>query len=137
MGHRCRFVQPEIVRLYLADQDGEADYIDVKKELTAGEQRHIFSGIIKEMNLGEKTTLDPDQVGKTKLVEYLVGWSFLGTDGQPEPVSESAIDCLDPDTYKELIDLVDAHEASVIEARRQKKAPSATASSVISESPAP
>ncbi len=63
MGYRCRFVQPEIVRLYLAEN---ADYIDVKKELTAGEQRHIFSGIVKAMHLGEKTTLDPDQVGKNQ-----------------------------------------------------------------------
>lgn len=133
MGYRCRFVQPEIVRLYLAEN---ADYIDVKKELTAGEQRHIFSGIVKAMHLGEKTTLDPDQVGKTKLVEYIVGWSFLGADEQPEPVSESAIDCLDADTYRELVELIDAHEAAVSEARK-KNSRSATTSLATSASPAP
>jgi hypothetical protein len=106
-------------RIAAAEADG--DWIDVKKELTAGEQRHIFTGLVKQMNLGEKTELDPDQLGKTKLLEYIVGWSFVGFDGQPEPVSESAIDCLDIETYNELLAAVEAHEAAETARREDRK----------------
>jgi hypothetical protein len=123
-------------RIAAAEADG--DWIDVKKELTAGEQRHIFTGLVKQMHLGEKTELDPDQLGKTKLLEYIVGWSFVSFDGQPEPVSESAIDCLDIDTYNELLAAVEAHETAEAARRedRKKTAGIGTTSSVISESPA-
>jgi hypothetical protein len=117
MGQRCRFVQPSVVRLPLSD----GEYVDVKQELTAGEQRRIFSQLVKEMHAGEKTVLDPEQVGKTKLLEYIVGWSFLGLDGQPAPVCESTIDCLDTDTYRELVDAVDAHELRSEQARAARK----------------
>jgi hypothetical protein len=111
----------------IAAAQADADWIDVKKELTAGEHRHIFTGLVKQMHLGEKTELDPDQLGKTKLLEYIVGWSFVGFDGQPEPVSESAIDCLDQDTYAELMAAIDAHEAAETARREDGKKTAATA----------
>lgn len=117
MGSRCRFVQPSVVRLPLSD----GEYIDVKQELTAGEQRRIFSGLVKEHRAGETALLDSEQVGKTKLLEYLVGWSLVGLDGHPEPVSASAIDHLDVDTYREIVQAIEAHDERVEAARAARK----------------
>jgi hypothetical protein len=42
-------------------------------------------------------------------------------DGRPEPVSESAIDGLDVDTYREIVDAVDVHDAACEAARLARK----------------
>jgi hypothetical protein len=104
---RCRFVPGDVVRLPLSG----GEWIDVKKELNAGEARRVWSALVREMNAGEPTKLDPEKVGLTKVVEYVVGWSLLNADDRPEPVSESAIEGLDVDTYKEIVDAVDQHDA--------------------------
>lgn len=114
---RCRFVQPSVVRLPLSD----GDYLDVKKELTAYEQRRIFSQLVTTMHAGEKTVLDPAKVGKTKILEYVVGWSLLGADGSPEPFSEAALDALDIETYREIEQAVDAHDVANEQAREARK----------------
>jgi membrane-bound lytic murein transglycosylase MltF len=130
---RCRFVQPGIVRLSLTDDE----WIDVKRELNAGEQRRVMAGYVKEMRSGEAATIDPERVGKTRLLEYIVGWSFTGFTGQPEPFDESALDCLDMDTYNELVDALDAHDAQISAAReaRKKNRVGATTSPATSRSP--
>jgi hypothetical protein len=117
MERRCRFVPGDVVRLPLSGDE----WIDVKKELNAGEARRIFAALVKEMHAGQPTKLDPEKVGLTKVVEYVVGWSLLGTDGRPEAVSESAIDGLDLDTYREIVDAVDAHDAACDAARLARK----------------
>src|SRR4051812_47252677 len=96
---RNRFIRPQVVRLELS----EGDWIDVKRELTSGEQRHIFSQIVKEHRGGERPLLDTQKVGATRVIEYLVGWSFCDDNG-PVPLSESALDNLDGETFKEIVD---------------------------------
>ena len=67
---------------------------------------------------GEKITLDHRKVGMAKLLAYIVGWTFVGFDGQPLPyrpdepddIRAATIDGLDQDTYRELIAAVTAHE---------------------------
>ncbi len=105
----------------IADAEADGDWIDVKGELNAGEQRHLFSGIVKEMVAGEKVTLDPEQVGLTKLVEYIVGWSFVNTDGRPEPKSEAAIANLDTETFGEISAAIDWHETQIEASRTTRK----------------
>jgi hypothetical protein len=131
---RCRFVQPDVVRLSLSD----GDFIDAKRELNAGEQRRVFSRMVRDMTPGEKLTLKADEVGRTKLSEYIVGWSFTDVDGKPVPVSDSAIDNLDTDTYAELVKAIDEHEAAETAKReaRLKNRASASGSKTISESAA-
>jgi hypothetical protein len=145
---RCRFVQPDVVRLYLVDvhrracadlakqiaaekepdkrraltdahivanakleqAEGDADYIDVKRELNAGEHRKVLSRMARDFTPGDKLQLKIEEVGLTKLSAYIIGWSFTDAEGQPVPVSDSAIDNLDQDSYQELIAAVDAHE---------------------------
>lgn len=113
---RNRFVRPQTVRLELSD----GDWIEVKKELNAGEHRRVFGRLVKDMRAGERAQLDPEQVGLTKVVEYLVAWS-LEDNGKPVEVTEGAINSLDAQTFGEIVKAIDAHEAAVdaeIEARK-------------------
>lgn len=128
---RLRFVEPNIKRLPLSD----GDYIDVKRELNARESRRVYARMIKggQIESGEKAMLDPEQVGFTKIVEYLTGWSFVDASGQPVPVSEDAVGNLDVDTLRELITAIDAHEEAVA-AEKNKRGE--TPSEVISPSAA-
>lgn len=114
---RCRFVQPDVVRLSLS----EGDWIDVKKELNAGENRRVFSRLVKTMHFNEKANVDPDQIGLSKVIEFLVGWSLTDVQGKPVPVSEPAINNLDAATYAEIVKLIDAHEEATDALREQEK----------------
>jgi hypothetical protein len=114
---RNRFVQPDIVRLDLSD----GDFIDIKKELNAGENRRVFARLVKDMRAGEKITLEPEQVGLTKLVEYLVGWSFTDGTGKPVELSEGAIQSLDQETYAEIVAAIDQHETKIEAERADRK----------------
>jgi hypothetical protein len=114
---RPRGVTPERVRLPLSD----GDYVDVKKHLTAGEYRKLLYDQYKDTALGEKVVLDHAKVGASKLLAYILGWSFVSVIDQqpipydpqdPEELRRSALDdLLDPDTYRELVAAVNAHEA--------------------------
>jgi len=111
---RCRVVAPDVVRLPLSDGDS----VEVKKTLNAGEYRQLIYSQFKETAEGEKIVLDHSKVGMAKLLAYIVGWTFVGFDGQPLPyrpdepedIRRATIDGLDQDTYRELIAAVTAHE---------------------------
>lgn len=131
---RCRFVQPDTVRLPLSD----GDFIDVKRELNSWERRRILSSLVNTgLGFGEKPTLNPQLVGKTRIVEYLLGWSFIDAEGRPVPVSESALDSLDMDTYAEVSAAIDAHEERGDQLREAKKKPPAGESASSATSPLP
>lgn len=114
---RCRFVQPEIVRVPLSD----GDFVDIKKELTAGEERHVFTDLIKTMRAGENAELDPARIGITRVLAYALAWSFVDSNGQPVPLSEAAINNLDKATFAELTKAIDDHDAAVEKARAERK----------------
>jgi hypothetical protein len=113
---RNRFVQPDIVRLPLSD----GDYLDVKRYLTIKEVRRIFVRQIKPGVIGEKQMLNPDQVGLSKVMEYVVGWSFTDQDGRPVPFSEDAVENLDPESFQEILAAVDAHEERQDQEKKQR-----------------
>lgn len=117
MGRTNRFVKPDIVRLSLSD----GDYIDIKRELNAGEQRRVFGRMVKDMPAGEVASLDPEKVGLTKLQEYLIGWSFTDADGKPVDLTEGAIDNLDLETYGEIRKAIDNHESALDAERTARK----------------
>lgn len=114
---RCRFVTPDSVRLSISD----GDWIEVKKELNVGEQRRIFARLVKSMEVGQTVKLDPEQVGRSKVVEYLIGWSLTDAKGKPVPVTEGAIDSMDADTFKEIREAIEAHEETQDAAREAAK----------------
>ncbi len=128
---RCRVVQPEVVRIEISD----GDFLDVKKQLNIGEYRRQFAEVYKQSASGGQT-IDLERIGKTKLLAYLVGWSFVDLSGAPLSVSESSVDALDTDTYQELVAAIDAHETTEQKARAARKnvQDGERASSVISPS---
>jgi hypothetical protein len=113
---RCRVVAPEEVRLPLSD----GDYIDVKKELNAGEYRKLLFDQFKDAPSSDAVILDPAKIGISKLLAYILGWNLVGFHNeplpyridQPEEVRRATIDSLDKSTYRELIAAVTAHEAA-------------------------
>jgi len=113
------FVDPEVVRIQLTN----GHFIDIKKELNAGEQRGIFTELVKEMKIGEQAILEPSRVGLTKILAYLVGWSLTDKNNPPRPVpvSEAALKNLRTDIYSEIEKLIDAHDAALEAARAERK----------------
>jgi hypothetical protein len=154
---RCRFVQPEITRLFLVDvhrralaardalpavtddeqkqkatdlealrrrvelAEDDGDFLDVKKELTAGEARKVYTNLIKTMHAGEKAQLEPANVGITKILAYVLSWSFVDKAGAPVPFGESALNNLDSESYAEVVAAIDAHEEAIDAARAARK----------------
>ena len=130
---RNRFVKPSIDRLPLSD----GDWIDVKHELNTGEVRRVFTEMIKEQQAGALAVINPERVGITKILAYVVGWSFID-DAGPVPFSESALTHLEIDTFHEIQDAIEAHDAAREDEReeRKKKTAGAKPSSAISLSAA-
>lgn len=120
-----RFVRPESVRLALAD---EGDWILVKRRLTAGEERHAYARIFKPAPLGQPRELDYEQAGLAKMIAYLLDWSFVDDRGTVVPIRdapaeavEAAVLGLDPGSFREVHDLIVAHEAREAEALEAEK----------------
>ena len=109
---RCRVVQPEMVRLPLSG----GDFIDVKRELNAGE---YFDLLVAQA----------DRQSYAKILAYVIGWSFVGAEGQPVPYSldmpetarRDTVRSLDKDTSREVLAALDKHEQAVEAARAKKK----------------
>lgn len=125
---RCRVVAPTVVRLPLSDGDS----VDVKQTLNAGEYRKLIYDQFKDSPGGDTIVLDHTKVGMAKLLAYLVGWTFVGFNGEPLPyrpddpeeIRRATIDGLDQDTYRELIAAVTAHEerdAAALEAQKKSR----------------
>jgi hypothetical protein len=103
------FVSPEEVHLELTG----GNWLSVKRELSVGEERRIFARCVKTARAGEKVELDLEQVGKTKLVEYILEWggpSFQDTNGKTRKFSATALDDLRTSLFNEISRAVDEHE---------------------------
>jgi len=122
---RCRFVQPKIVRLPLS----EGQWIDVKRELSYGEQTDMFASMRKQFGAGTVPVLDATQIGRARMGTYLLAWSFVDAEGTPVPVSLPAINNLDTETAREITAALEAHEEAIEqEKKRLTAAASATSS---------
>ena len=121
---KTRFVKAGIVRLSLSDND----WIDVKKRLNTAETRRVFARMARDLKVGEGYTFNPEQMGLSKVLEYLLGWS-LTDEGTPVAYRpdmsveerETIIGNLDPQTFKEIRDAIDAHEEREDAARAAEK----------------
>src|SRR6187431_2629082 len=146
----CPIVRPESVRLYLVDvhkraldqlmarkrpatpeeidaakaciatATENADWLDVKKELNSGEYRAMVAAHYKEG--GGELSVDLSRMGGiTRVLAYVLGWSFIGLDGQPLPFTEAAVKSFDMGVYSDVVEAVDTHQAESeqrIEARK-------------------
>jgi hypothetical protein len=136
MARLDRFVKPKTVRIEISDND----WIEIKRELTVGEQRRIQTTGMKHMQGDEDETkpkigIDMFKMSFATVVEYLVDWSLaepslnkdgkqiVDKDGNPEIVpvelTEDAIYNLDAATFDEIKDAIDAHEEQL---EKEKKA---------------
>lgn len=119
MSRRTR--KPEQVKIDIS----QGDWILVKKHLTAGEQRQIFAGMMREQG---GAAINPLKVGVSKLAGYLLDWSFMDADDRPMVIREQSadvvmanLDMLDPEDFGELVRVVDAHEEAMAKVRSDEK----------------
>lgn len=124
------FVEPESVRLNLSG----GQWIDVKKELNAGEARDIFTDLVKGMHAGSAAELDPKNVGVSKILVYVLGWS-LKRQGVPIPFTRDALLSLRPAKFQEIVDAVDTHEQATLKEIEERKNDLGDASGLPSASP--
>lgn len=134
-----RFVRPETDKLEIS----EGDWLLVKRRLTAGEQRKAFARTVKRMQVGEATQLDPEAIGLSVMVVYLLDWSLTDDTGkpvvirdQPDTVIENALLQLDPASFREISDAIDQHVVRQTEQldEEKKARTGATRFAVISQS---
>jgi hypothetical protein len=112
---RCRFVQPKIVRLPLT----EGQWIDVKRELSYGEQTDMFASMRKQFGAGTVPVLDTTLIGRARMAAYLLAWSFVDAEGTPVPVSPAAINNLDGETAREIAAALEAHDETIAEEKKR------------------
>ncbi len=114
---RNPFVKPDVVRLPLAG----GDWVDIKKRLTAGEYRDRLAKEYKQDELSGRLSMDIRQTGLALLVAYIVEWSFVNDREQPVPFSEDALKGVDIDTFRELLEAVQAHDDADEALRSEEK----------------
>lgn len=122
---RCRFVQPKIVRLPLT----EGQWIDVKRELSYGEQTDMFASMRKQFGAGTIPVLDTTLIGRARMAAYLLAWSFVDAEGTPVPVSPAAINNLDGETAREIAAALEAHDETIAEEKKRSTAPASATNS--------
>ncbi len=83
------FVEPSIVRLDL----GDAQWIDVKRELTVGESMAVQQRLIKSVRADGRIEPDLKEVWKANICAYIVNWS-LTRQGVAVKFSFDAVDNL-------------------------------------------
>lgn len=110
-----RFVRPQVTRLELSD----GDWLEVRRELTVGEQRTAMSKIVKTMRADGRIEPDLQQVGKAEIAAYILDWSFTDENDKRVPYSDAALDNLTTSAFQEIETAVRAHIAAV-EADRGK-----------------
>ena len=111
-----RFLKPEIVRINLTG----GDWITIKRQLTAGEQRRVFARTTKAVKAGQPIEIDLEKAGISTMVEYLVDWSFTDQEGKPVPIKDmpseyvaDVLNSLDGESFAEITDAISAHEKTI------------------------
>ena len=112
-----RFVVPELVKIDLPG----GDWIEVKKELTVGEEkRYRTASLRRTYNVGkgdEELQIDWGSMAFARVEAYVVNWSAS------QPFSHSALEALSSEDFEAIDDAVQAHIAS---SKEEKKARNGT-----------
>lgn len=126
------FVEPDIVRLSLPGDH----WIEVKRELTYGEEQDMYARMRRQFSPGEAPLLDAAMIGSARMEAYIVGWSFT-EHGKSTPISVGAFRQLKPRMARAIREALEQHEEVVTaEQEAEKKttsgdpAPSRTLQSV-------
>lgn len=120
-----RFVTPEVVRIPL--QNGE--WIEVKKELTAGEEKSYRSAGMKGVKSEDgQNAIEIDWVAMSiaRVTAYLVDWSATRQDGEGKtvavPVTPANIKALAEEDFTEIDEAIQKHAAAQQDASKNRKA---------------
>lgn len=118
-----RFVRPETVTLAISD----GDTLTVKHRLNSGEERGLFSRMYLAGSNGQ-LKVNPFQTGLALVTAYLLNWSLTDDDGARVPIANLSVDDLgrvldglDPETYGEIREAIEAHDNAVRVEREQVK----------------
>lgn len=125
------FAKPSVTRLSLPDLAGmdQDQWIEVKHELSAGEQRAAMARTVHSIRADGRIEPNLEQVGVAEVLAYLVDWSLRDEQGKSVPLNESALKALRVDAARAIEDTVRAHVAAVAEAA--KKASTGTTSLLV------
>lgn len=120
-----RFVRPETATLTISN----SDTLTVKRRLSSGEQRAAFARMYLA-GVDGTLKVNPLQTGVALITAYLVDWSLTDDDGHRVEIRGASIeeltailDGLDPDSFTEIKDAVERHEAAMSAERLEKKQP--------------
>ena len=124
MGSRYR--KPEEMRIELTG----GDWLLVRKHLTAGEERDAHARVIKAgtMRTGERPELDLEHLGIAQAVSYLIDWSITDIDDKPIRIRDqpyafiaAALRDQTPESLREILEAIQAHDSAMTEARAEEK----------------
>ena len=124
MGTRYR--KQEEMRLQLA----EGDWLLVRKHLTAGEERDAHARVIKAGTFkpGEQPELDLEHLGIAQAVCYLIDWSITDADEKPIRIRDqpyafvaAALRNQTPESLREILEAIQAHDAAMTAERDHEK----------------
>lgn len=123
MAGRGRFVSSGTVRIDLS----EGDWIDIKRELTYGEEQHLAStGLVslKETDNGKgELGIDWGALNLAKIETWVIDWSFTNDDDKRMPVDKSTVRNLKADTAVEILTAIDKYEAATDELKNSPLPP--------------
>ena len=124
MGTRYR--KQEEMRVELS----EGDWLLVRKHLTAGEERDAHARVIKAGTFkhGEKPELDLEHLGIAQAVSYLIDWSLTDADDKPIKIRDqpyafvaAALRNQTPESLREILEAIQAHDAAMTAEREHEK----------------
>lgn len=120
---RCPFTDPtREVQLSLSGDD----WIVIRYELSVGQMRDL------SRSLRRPGSSDPDYSAYpiARALAYLVRWSFIDQAGHPAPLTEGALEFMQPAVFSEITAAIDAHETA-IEQEKKRSTVGAIASELI------
>jgi len=121
---RNRFVKPETVRLKLSEEE----WVEIKKELNAGEARkqaslavvpHILEGRVVDR-------VDWSQYELLRMELWVVDWHLHNAEGKVPKLSLDALRALDVTTFNEINDLISQHVVESLTSKKVELNPSGT-----------
>jgi hypothetical protein len=123
-----RFVIPESVRIDLKDgPNGEKNWIEVKKELTVGEEKKFRAAGMKNVRPGADASaieIDWSEMAIARVEAFLVDWSATRPDPKNKdknvavPVTVSAIKSLSAEDFEEIDTAIQQHQAAQAELKK-------------------
>lgn len=125
-----RFVSTKTKRLDLSN----GDWIDIKARLNIDEQKALESSPMTSVRQGAGGATPEEaqrnaEIGlnwggfyMTKLITYIVDWSFTDDAGQPVACTAAAIRALDPDSADECTEAINTYLNEVAQERVGKGA---------------